>query len=311
MKYRSKEWELRKMSIIFGSDFKGISLRKNLIEYANQQDLSVEDLGILDGSPLDFIDITKQLALKLNSPDVYGVLICNDGNGVAMAANKFNFIRAALCSSEQDAQAARKKLNSNVLCLGSKHVSLEQAKSCLDAFIKTSFEADKYENSVKKIGTFATSHAEKGINLIVRAVIIYKGHILLSTTTHHNKEFEKDLYFLPGGHVEYNESAISALKREILEEIYLEVDELKFIGALECSWDKKGKIYHEINLVYHVNILNLSLEAPPKSSEPFIEFVWRPLSNLSQYHILPEQLKPMLQEIAKNNNTPLFYSQML
>lgn len=302
---------MKREKIIFASDFKGIELRKNLIEYANQQDIPTEDIGILDGSPLDFIDITKQLALKLDSPNVYGVLICNNGNGVAMAANKFNFIRAALCSSEQDAQAARKKLNSNVLCLGCKSSSLEQAKFCLDAFIKTPFEANKYGNSIEKLATFATLHADKGINLIVRGVIIYNDHILLSTTTQHNKEFGKDLYFLPGGHVDYNESAISALKREILEETYLQIEELKFMGALECSWNKKGKLYHEINLVYRVNIQNLSLRTPPKSSEPFIEFVWCPLSGISNYHILPEQLKPMLQEVAKGSNTPLFYSQMM
>lgn len=302
---------MKNKKIIFASDFKGLELRKNLLEYANQRGIPVEDIGIAEGSPLDFVDITKQLALKLGFLNVYGVLICNDGHGVAMAANKYNFIRATLCSSKKDVQIARKKLNSNVLCFGCKNFSLEQARSCLDAFIKTPFESDKYGHNIEKLASFATSHANQGINLIVRGVIIYNNHILLSTTTQHNKEFAKGLYFLPGGHVNYNESAISALKRETSEEMYLQIEELKFIGALECSWNKKGEIYHELNLVYRVNISNLSLSTPPNSSEPFIEFVWCPLSDLSNYHILPEQLKPMLQEIEKNNNTTLFYSQMM
>lgn len=303
---------MKKKTVIFASDFKGVEFRKKLLEYANQlEDLSLEDIGILEGSPLDFVDIAKQLALKLEHSDAFGVLICSDGHGVAMAANKFNFIRAALCSSEKDAQAARKKLNANVLCLGSKHLSLEAAQRCLEAFVKTPFEADKYGSSVEKLAACATLHADKGINLIVRGVIICDHHILLSRPTHHNKEFEKDLYFLPGGHVDYNESAISALEREILEEMHLRIEGLEFIGALECSWNKKKKIYHELNLVYRVNISNLSLSAPPQSSEPFLEFVWCPLSNISHYSILPDKLKPMLQEATEKRKTTSFYSQMI
>ncbi len=302
---------MKAKKIIFASDFKGIELRKKLFEYANYLDVPVEDIGISEDSPLDFVDITKQLALKLSSPNVYGVLICNDGHGVSMAANKFNFIRAALCSSEEAAQAVRRKLNSNVLCLGCKNLSLDQARSCLDAFVTTPFAPDKYGENVEKIGAFATLHADKGVNLIVRGVITCQSHILLSTTTQHNQEFAKDLYFLPGGHVDYNESAISALKREISEEMHLQVEDLNFIGVLECSWNRKGDVYHELNLVYRVDISNLSLNATPKSSEPFIEFVWCPLSSLSNYHILPEQLNSMLQEMVKNSDATFFYSQMM
>lgn len=302
---------MRAEKIIFASDFKGIKLRESLYRYANSLGIPIEDIGIFEGSPLDFIDITKQLALKLYSPNTYGVLICKDGHGVSMAANKFNFIRAALCYSQEDAQKVRKKLNSNVLCLGCQNFSLDQAISCLNAFIQTDFEQGRYGKSIEKLGAFATAHADHGVNLIVRGIISCQDHILLSMTTKHNQEFGKNLFFLPGGHVDYNESAISALKREILEEMYLHVNDLKFIGALECSWDKKGSIYHEINLVYRVAITDLSLDTPPRSSEPFIEFIWCPLSKISEYHILPEQLNPMLQEVAENTDTTLFYSQMM
>lgn len=297
--------------IIFVSDIKGIGLRKKLLEYSSRLNLFTEDIGIFEGSPLDFVDMTKQMALKLSSPNIHGVLICDNGHGIAMAANKYNYIRAALCNSKEDAEAVRRKLNANVLCLENKNLSINRAKSCLNTFIHTPFKTIKYKKSIEKIKAIATVHSDQGINLIVRGVIICNGHILLSTATQHNKEFAKDLYFLPGGHVDYNESAISALKREILEEMSLQAKELKFIGALECNWNKKGSLYHEINLVYHVNIPNLSLNTSLQSSEPFIKFVWCPLSAISNYHILPEQLGVMLQEMDRNVDTKLFYSQMI
>lgn len=297
--------------IIFASDFKGIALRKKLFKYAKHLNVTIEDIGIKEGSPLDFVDVTKLLAQKLSFPNVFGILICNDGHGVAIAANRYPFIRAVRGSCEKDVEAIRNKLDANVLCLGCKNTSLEQAKSCLDVFINTPFKLNKYGNSVEKLATAATLHVDTGINLIVRGVIVYNNHILLSKPTQLNTEFANGFYFLPGGHVEYNESAITALKREIYEEMKLQVKKSIFMGALECSWNKKGEIYHELNLVYYVEIPQLSLSVPPMSSEPFIEFIWCPLSDLSNYYILPEKFTSLLQEMDIPEKKSFFYSQML
>lgn len=302
---------MKPSKIIFASDFKGIDLREKLFAYANQLNIEVEDIGISDDSPLDFVDVTKQLALKMSSPDICGVLICGNGHGMAMAANKFDFIRAVVCFSKRDAENARRKLDANVLCFGYENISLEEASDCLGAFVSTQCNVDKYGKTIEKLGSFATSHAAEGVNLIVRGVITLENHVLLSTTTRHNREYGKDLYFLPGGHVDYNESAISALKRELFEEMNLQVENPKFIGALECSWNKKGDVYHELNLVYQVDVEKLSLNSPPQSSEPFIEFVWCPIKHISEYHILPDQLNLMLQEVGRAQNRTVFYSQMI
>lgn len=301
---------MKNKKIIFASDYKGIELRSRLIEHGRSLDLEIEDIGVKEGSLLDYVDITKQLVEKLSDQTSIGVLICNDGHGVTMAANKFNVIRAALCRTLEDAKMARCKLNANVLCLESQNSSLDDAVSCFDAYINTPFESEKYEKSVSKLGMYATQHSTSGVNLIVRAIIIHQDHILLSTPTESNKEFAANLYFLPGGHVDYKESAIDALKRELMEEMNLVTSVIAFIGVLECSWNKKENIYHELNLIYKVESAGLSLKFPPESTEPFIKFVWCPISQLSNYKILPQQLIPMLQEATRCQSNALFYSQM-
>lgn len=295
--------------IFFASDIKGASLRKSLASYAKELKIPFEELSLTKSSPLDLLDLIKQFALKFSSRDAYGVFISDEAQKVSIAANKFPFIRAALVSSKEDIEKARKQLDANVLCLNGQ-IDQKKAVAFLDTFFFQEFEKKNHQKTIEKLSSFATVHADKGVNLIVRAVICHQDHILLSTTTKHNQEFAKDLFFLPGGHVDHNESAISALKREILEEMYLTVDDLSFAGALECSWNKKGRIYHEINLVYRVDISGLSLKRPPKSSEPFIQFVWRPLSKISEYKLLPHELIPMLQEIEKNKTKAPFYTQM-
>ncbi|MHB1395098.1 MAG: NUDIX domain-containing protein [Clostridia bacterium] len=57
----------------------------------------------------------------------------------------------------------------------------------------------------------------KKFHMIVRAVIISDYHILLA----HQKG--ADNTFLPGGHIEIGESAVAALKREVREELDLEI----------------------------------------------------------------------------------------
>lgn len=303
---------MKEKKIIFASDYRGIGLRESLVTHAKSLGLDIKDIGIQDGSPLDYVDITKQLITELDGQDAVGVLICGSGQGVTISANRSNKIRAVLCHSSEDAENARSKLNANVLCLGSKNSSLEEAIRCFTTFIDTPFKSEKHEHSASKLSTSATEHTYSGVNMIVRGVIIHENHVLLTTTTKINTEFSSDLYFLPGGHVDYKESAIDALRRELKEEMAIDMDGADFIGALECSWDRKGRIYHELNLVYKVHISNLSLNNPPIAVDPFHQFIWRPLSEIPNYKILPGKLIPLITEaVSTQGSRSVFLSQML
>ena len=84
-----------------------------------------------------------------------------------------------------------------------------------------------------------------------------------------------------------------------------------FKGALECTWNRKGSIYHELNLVYMAEINGLSLTKPPVAVDhAFHKFVWMPLNELENLSILPETLKPLIAD-ALSGKTPNFHSQML
>lgn len=300
--------------LIFACDYNGIELKNYLLEYSKSLGMEIKDVGIETGSSLDYIDITKLLVNELqNDDDALGVIVCGSGQGVVISANRSNKIRAAMCRTEQDAISIRSKLNANVLCLGSQNSTLDEAITCLKAFLNTPFKTEKHGQCVSKLTPHLTAHRYDGINMIARAIITHKDHILLTTVTESNNDFASDLYFLPGGHVEYKESAIDALKRELKEEIDVTVSSLEFAGALECTWDRKGKIYHELDLVYKVDLPNLDLDNPPKAVDhAFHQFVWRPLSEIKNYKILPQQLIPLIIEATKTQGTnSLFFSEMM
>jgi RpiB/LacA/LacB family sugar-phosphate isomerase len=300
--------------LIFACDYNGIELKNSLLEYAKFINIEVKDVGIESGSNLDYVDATKLLVNEFqNNVDQLGVIVCGSGQGVAVAANRSPMIRAAMCRTEQDAISVRSKLNANVLCLGSKNSTLSEAIACLKAFLETPFESKKHGQCAGKLTPHLTSHRYDGINVIARAIITHENHILLTTATENNKDFSSDLYFLPGGHVEYKESAVDALKREIEEEMGLPIFNIEFAGALECTWDRKGKIYHEINLVYKIDLPSMDLNNPPKAIDhAFHQFVWRPLTEVKSYKILPQQLIPIIiSSTGAIGPNSLFFSEMI
>lgn len=124
----------------------------------------------------------------------------------------------------------------------------------------------------------------KQIELLVRAIIKTKGKILVC------KRKGKDYYFLPGGHIEYGESARYALKRELQEELGIEVLELNFIGALEHTFTEDRKHHHEINIAFDVKTDKIETE----SKESHLQFFLLTPKQFRQETILPASIKKSL-----------------
>ncbi len=86
--------------------------------------------------------------------DSLGVVFGGSGNGEQMAANKVRGIRAALVWNVATAQLAREHNNANVVSVGARQHTEEEAISLIDTFIATPFSGD--ERHVRRIGQIAT-----------------------------------------------------------------------------------------------------------------------------------------------------------
>ena len=73
------------------------------------------------------------------TPDAKGLLICGSGQGMCMAANRFKGIRASLCWNLEEARASRNDDDSNVLCLSSRYLSIDEAQAIVSTFLQTPF----------------------------------------------------------------------------------------------------------------------------------------------------------------------------
>jgi 8-oxo-dGTP diphosphatase len=139
------------------------------------------------------------------------------------------------------------------------------------------------------------------IQVIARAVIVDDGHVLLTCGTNGTDTYT----YLPGGHVELGETTSGALMRELYEEIGITDGQIgSFLGVHECRWhNRHGKLEHEINFVFTVNVPGFSRHQPPASQESHIAFIWAPLSELATVNLLPTVMRTHLTHMLSHPQT--------
>ena len=149
-----------------------------------------------------------------------------------------------------------------------------------------------------------------GIETIARGVAVVDGRVLLCRA-----KGAKTSY-LPGGHIEFGETGREALKREMMEELGVEVETGKFLGVVENKFLQHGKPHAEINLVYEMKMPGPQ-RGPAQdgegggggvgegdvekvaAKESWIEFEWRELGTLDDAGLLPEEFR----KIGKGGET--------
>lgn len=118
-----------------------------------------QDLGVYDTTSVDYPDYGDVLAktvqpifTKEEHTGHFGVLVCGSGQGMAMRANRYPFIRAALCWDEESTRLSRQHNDANVLCLGGRLLEHALALKILKAFVETPFEKGRHVGRVNKLG---------------------------------------------------------------------------------------------------------------------------------------------------------------
>lgn len=126
------------MRIAFGADHAGYEMRAALARAAQEDGAQVEEFGAPGTEAYDYPDAADLVADRLRQGRAdFGVLICGTGIGMDIRANRWAHIRAANCLNREMAALSREHNHANVLCLGARLLSLEDALRILDVFLKT------------------------------------------------------------------------------------------------------------------------------------------------------------------------------
>jgi ribose 5-phosphate isomerase B len=144
------------MKIHIGSDHAGLDFKNRIVAHLQGQGHEVVDHGPhsydpLDDYPVFCIPAAQAVAADSNS---LGIVLGGSGNGEQIAANKVKGIRAALVWNEATAIAAREHNDANVVAIGGRMHTEEEALHLVDLFIATPFTHD--ERHVRRIGLINT-----------------------------------------------------------------------------------------------------------------------------------------------------------
>ena len=140
------------MKIYIASDHRGVSEKEEIINYLQDNKMDIEDIGLANTEFDDYPDFAFKLGnLVSKNPQNLGILICGNGIGMSIAANKVKGIRAIRAIDEDDAYNGKIHNSANVLCLGS-NLEKDLVKKIVNTFINTSnpFE-ERHIKRVNKI----------------------------------------------------------------------------------------------------------------------------------------------------------------
>lgn len=132
------------MRVYLGSDHAGFELKQHLVGQLETAGHQVSDSG---PSVYDELDDYPPYCLRVGEsvvadPGSLGVVIGGSGNGEQMSANKVRGVRAALAWSDETAELARLHNDANVISIGARMHSLEEATAIVDVFLRTEFTGD-------------------------------------------------------------------------------------------------------------------------------------------------------------------------
>ena len=138
--------------ISLASDHAGFALKEIIKKKLIKQKVKVFDLGPLTKDSVDHPDYAKKVARNVCSKRTnIGILVCGSGTGMAMSANKFRKIRAAVCYNSASTRLSRTHNNANILALGSRLTNNKKALKLVNIFLSTKFEGGRHLRRVKKI----------------------------------------------------------------------------------------------------------------------------------------------------------------
>lgn len=151
--------------IYIASDHAGFYLKKKLIAYLEIKGYEVEDMGAFeknddDDYPDFIIPCVQKVASDTGS---LGIVIGGSGNGEAIVANKVKGIRAAVfygpvpTGGFDVARLAREHNNANVLSLGARFLSDDDAKAGVTLWLEAKFEGGRHERRIEKIAKIEAS----------------------------------------------------------------------------------------------------------------------------------------------------------
>jgi ribose 5-phosphate isomerase B len=138
--------------IALGSDHAGYKLKEKIKNHLKSKAYIVVDYGNNSDEPVDYPDYIRPAAESVsNGENDLGIVFGGSGNGEAIVANKVRGIRCGLCWNEESARLTKEHNNANMIALGERMLSEEEAVRIVDAWLNAEFKGGRHLRRIEKI----------------------------------------------------------------------------------------------------------------------------------------------------------------
>lgn len=148
------------MRVYLGADHAGFELKNHLVKHLADQGHEVTDVGphaydAADDYPPFCVEAARRVAEDEGS---LGIVIGGSGNGEQIAANKVKGIRAGLAWSVETAQLTRQHNHAQVMGLGARMHTVEEATAIVEAFLATEVDTDeRHSRRVQQLSDYEST----------------------------------------------------------------------------------------------------------------------------------------------------------
>ncbi|MCX5634730.1 MAG: ribose 5-phosphate isomerase B [Planctomycetota bacterium] len=140
------------MKIAIASDHAGFSFKEQIKTFLIEKGDEVMDFGTYSPEPCDYPDFVRPAAQSVAAGEFKcGIVIGGTGNGEAIAANKVPGIRCIVAWDVRSARLGREHNDANVLSIGERMMSIQNAMEIVDVWLKTPFEGGRHQDRINKI----------------------------------------------------------------------------------------------------------------------------------------------------------------
>ena len=138
--------------IALAADHGGFELKEAVKQLLDDRAIPYHDFGTNSDESCDYPDYAGPAARSVSEGNSErGIFCCGSAAGMVIVANKFPGVRAVACHNEWAARMSRLHNNANVLALGGRVLSLEEAKRIVTIWLKTEFEGGRHARRLDKI----------------------------------------------------------------------------------------------------------------------------------------------------------------
>ena len=157
-------------TIHIGSDHAGFDLKNEIVRFLEQQHYEVIDHGAYELDPEDdFPDFILPVAVSVaEDPNSRGIILGGSGQGEAMVANRVLGVRATVFygepinSEESIIELSRQHNDANILSLGARFLTDEEALEAVGLWLETSFSGEeRHMRRIAKIDEIDSSAIEQ------------------------------------------------------------------------------------------------------------------------------------------------------